>query len=106
MAIDKVFPMGSIIYLKGGNQKLMILNRGPQIKVDDEIKMFDYSATLYPAGLSLDKVIYFNTENIEEVLFEGYSDMDEDRFQELYQEWLETDGKNFPRGKVGPTLEN
>lgn len=93
--------MGSIIYLKGGNnQKLMVLSRGPQIKIANEIKMFDYSSTPYPTGLSLDKVIYFNSENIEEVLFEGYSDMDEERFQELYQQWLETEGENFPRGKV------
>ena len=39
-------------------------------------------------------------------LFEGFSDDDEARFQELYEKWLETEGKAVTKGKVEKTLES
>jgi len=97
--MSTLLPIGSIIYLKEGNQKLMILNRAPQVELENKIQMFDYSASPYPVGLVADQVLYFNAENIDRVLFEGYID-DETRFQELYQEWLENDGKYIEKGNV------
>jgi hypothetical protein len=83
-----MLPIGSIVYLKEGSSKLMILNRGPIIELDGEQKMFDYSACVYPQGLVADSVLYFNEENIDEVIFEGFKDSDEDRFHSLYKQWL------------------
>jgi len=45
----------------------MIINRGPIVDIDNQI-------------------YYFNEENIDKVVFEGYSDQDEMRFQELFKE--------------------
>jgi len=105
--MEKLLPIGSIIYLQEGSQKLMILNRAPQIEdVEKGLQRFDYSACVYPVGLVADQVFYFNTENIDKVLFEGFSDEDETRFYELYEKWMETDGKNIPKGIVGKALEN
>jgi hypothetical protein len=84
-----MLPIGSIVYLKEGTSKLMILNRGPIIELDGEQKMFDYSACVYPQGLVADSLLYFNEENIDEVIFEGFKDSDEDRFHSLYKQWLE-----------------
>ncbi|PAD38415.1 DUF4176 domain-containing protein [Terribacillus sp. 7520-G] len=84
-----MLPIGSIVYLNEGTSKLMILNRGPIIELDGEQKMFDYSACVYPQGLVADSVLYFNEENIDEVIFEGFKDSDEDRFHSLYKQWLE-----------------
>ncbi|SDC36600.1 hypothetical protein SAMN05421663_102204 [Terribacillus halophilus] len=84
-----MLPIGSIIYLNEGTSKLMILNRGPIIEHNGEQKMFDYSACVYPQGLVADSVLYFNEENIDEVIFEGFKDSDEDRFHSLYKQWLE-----------------
>jgi len=103
--MEKVLPIGSIVYLKEGSQKLMIMNRGAQIKREEEAQVFDYSGCLYPVGLVAEQVLYFNAENIDKVLFEGFSDEDETRFQELYQQWLESEGKNVPKGKVERALE-
>jgi hypothetical protein len=104
--MEKVLPIGSIVYLKEGSQKLMILNRGPQIELDGKVQIFDYSGCVYPVGLVVEQTLYFNAENIDRVLFEGYSDEDEARFQDLYKEFLETDGKNILKGKVGKALED
>ena len=98
--MEKALPIGSVVYLQAGSQKLMILNRGPQIEIDGEVQMFDYSACIYPVGLVAEQLLYFNSENIDRILFEGYSDDDEMRFHELYDKWLNTDGKNIAKGKV------
>ncbi|PAD23116.1 DUF4176 domain-containing protein [Terribacillus saccharophilus] len=84
-----MLPIGSVVYLNEGSSKLMILNRGPIIELDGEQKMFDYSACIYPQGLVADSVLYFNEENIDEVIFEGFKDSDEYRFHSLYKQWLE-----------------
>jgi len=36
--------IGSIIYLREGSQKLMIINRGPIVDIDNQKYIFDYSA--------------------------------------------------------------
>lgn len=104
--MEKLLPIGSIVYLQDGSQKLMILNRGPQIELEGKVQMFDYSGCVYPVGLAADQVLYFNTENIDKVLFEGFSDDDEARFQELYEKWLENEGKDVKKGKVKQALES
>ncbi|SNZ03194.1 hypothetical protein SAMN05421503_0302 [Terribacillus aidingensis] len=98
-----MLPIGSIVYLKEGTSKLMILNRGPIIELDGEQKMFDYSACVYPQGLVADSVLYFNEENIDEVIFEGFKDSDEDRFHSLYKQWL--DENEIQKGVVSGPLK-
>lgn len=84
-----LLPIGSIIYLKDGTRQMMILNRGPIVVIEREQRYFDYSACEYPTGLIQDKILYFNEENIDEVIFEGYSDDKEKRFETVYKDWLE-----------------
>lgn len=52
--------IGSIIYLKEGSQKLMIINRGPIVEIEGQKYMFDYSACKYPVGVVEDQIYYFN----------------------------------------------
>ena len=59
------------------SQKLMIINRGPIVDIDNQKYIFDYSACNYPVGVVEDQIYYFNEENIDKVVFEGYSDQDE-----------------------------
>lgn len=89
--------IGSIVYLKHGSRKIMILNRGPVIK---DKMFFDYSGCTYPVGLVLDEVFYFNEENIDKVVFRGYHDPEEERFIELYNKWLEENRNTYEQGKV------
>ncbi|MBI5972105.1 DUF4176 domain-containing protein [Staphylococcus caledonicus] len=92
--------IGSIIYLKDGSQKLMIINRGPIVEIDNQQYMFDYSACKYPIGVVEDQLYYFNEENIDKVIFNGYSDQDEIRFQELFEEMKDNVDGNIQRGIV------
>ena len=43
-----ILPIGSVVYLKEGNQKIMILNRGAVVEQDDTQVYFDYTGALYP----------------------------------------------------------
>lgn len=95
----------SIVQLHDGTQKLMILNRAPLINDGERIVRYDYSACKYPVGLNPQKVFYFNESNIEKVVFKGYHDESEDKFDELYQQWLEEEGSQIPQGEVIGPLE-
>lgn len=100
-----MLPLGSIVYLKEGTNKLMILNRGPIIEQNGEQTLFDYSGCFYPQGIDPDHVFYFNQENIDKVVFEGFSDGDEERFQELFQEWMDSNKESIKKGKVENPLK-
>lgn len=95
-----MLPIGSIVYLNEGTNKLMILNRGPIIEINDEKTMFDYSGCFYPQGLVPENVFYFNHENIDEVVFEGFKDPEEERFQKVYKDWKAENKESFKRGEV------
>lgn len=102
-----MLPIGSIVYLKEGSSKLMILNRGPILpseEADSEGVMFDYSGCFYPQGLDPNNVFYFNEENIDKVVFEGFKDADEERFQEIYDEVMEKYKGKVKKGKVTEPL--
>ncbi|MRX73993.1 DUF4176 domain-containing protein [Bacillus lacus] len=100
-----LLPIGSIVYLKEGTSKLMIMNRGPILEEGGEHTMFDYSACFYPQGLVHDKIFYFNHENIDEVVFEGFQDQEEERFQKLFHDWKQDNGDRYSKGKVDGPLE-
>lgn len=94
--------IGSIIYLKEGSQKLMIINRGSIVEIENQKYMFDYSACKYPIGVVEDEIYYFNEENIDSVIFKGYSDQDEVRFQELFDNMKQNLDSEIQRGEVTP----
>lgn len=96
--------IGSIVYLKEGSQKIMVLNRGPVVNENDKNILYDYSGCRYPSGLNPNEVLYFNQENVDSILFNGYTDEEEERFEQLYTEWLSGEGKLIERGIVSKPL--
>lgn len=84
-----LLPLGSIVLLEEGLQKLVVVGRGA-IYTDQRTgkdTFADYMAVLYPTGMNPETTIFFNHENIDKVVFKGYSDEEEERFLEIYQEW-------------------
>lgn len=75
---ERVLPIGSIVRLKGGNKRLMIIGYCKRGRSNmDEI--FDYAACLYPNGfMSAEQTVIFNHENIERIYTLGYQN--EERF--------------------------
>ena len=81
----KLLPLGSIIYLQEGTRGVIFDDEetGEQV-------FADYMGVLYPLGLQTESTIFFQHENIDKVVFEGYSDEEEDRFLEIYNTWTKT----------------
>jgi len=83
-----MLPIGSVVYLAEGDRKVMIVNRGALAEQDGVQVIFDYTGTMYPQGLDMKHVFYFNEENIDTIVFEGLKDEEEERFLVLYEQWL------------------
>ena len=81
---------GSVVRLKNGEVKLMIISRAPLHNQEGVIGYFDYSACIYPNGQTDQQVNFFNHENIDEIYFKGYVDEQEELFQEQYDEKIES----------------
>ncbi len=70
-------PLGSIVIVKGGVKKYMIIARALQVKINGQDHFFDYGACTYPEGVVSDQLVYFQHSNIDVVVSEGYSDEDD-----------------------------
>lgn len=88
-----LLPVGSVVYLAEGNQKMVVLNRGALVEQNGEQVYFDYGLGIYP-----EEIYYCNAEDIDEVLFEGYVDDDERRFAELYEKWVLDNSSQLKKG--------
>ncbi len=71
-------PLGSVVYLKSGNKKLMIVARGLITNSGNKQMFFDYGGVMYPEGVQDDQMAYFQHDAITKVVFEGYKDMDDE----------------------------
>jgi hypothetical protein len=77
-------PLGSIVRLKDGTKKLMIFGRC--MKRESEGDQFDYIGVPYPEGfINPELTFVFDHWAIEEVLFTGYKDQEEEVAQNLLQ---------------------
>ena len=89
---EKLLLLGSIVLLKEGRQKLIIVGRGA-IYTDQETgedKFAAYMSAVYPMSMNPETTIFFQNKNIDKVIFKGYSDEEEEeRFLEIYREWKE-----------------
>ena len=98
--------LGTILYLKDGRAKVMIINRGPIVEKEGISFLYDYAGCVYPIGMNPEQVLYFNEENIDKVLFEGYRDEDEQRFEELYNKSVEDLGDSVMKGLPNLNLKS
>ena len=83
--MKKYKPLGSVVLLKNGTKRVMIYGRKQILASTGEL--FDYVACLYPEGnIGAEYTILFNDDDIEEVIFEGYSDKEDLEFIKKFGE--------------------
>lgn len=97
---QKLYPLGTIVYLEEGTKKIMIIGRGAVMHDDnlEEDVMYDYVGCLYPQGINPEDGLFFNHDNIDRVIFEGYQDEEEERFLQVYDEWVNE--TNYPKNEI------
>lgn len=81
-----ILPLGSVVRLKKGEIKLMIITRVPLYNNKGTIGYFDYAGCLHPVGQNGQQTFFFNEDDIDEVFFQGYVDDEEERYQAMYEE--------------------
>lgn len=97
--MEKILPIGSIVRLKNGEQKIMITSRGALFNNDGVVGYFDYSACVYPYGQTDQTVHFFNEQDIDEIYFKGYVDESEEAFCKEYREKI--DNVPYPHFEIG-----
>ena len=70
----ELLPLGSIVLLEEGLQKLVVVGRGVVYtdQATDKDTFADYMAVLYPTGLNPETTIFFNHENIDKVILKDF----------------------------------
>ena len=96
--MTNLLPIGTVVRLHNGTFDVMIIGRFPLYNQEGTIGYFDYVACLYPTGAANEELLYFNQENIEKVIFEGYHSEKEDDLQELFKK--QKDSIKYPKLKV------
>ena len=91
-------PLGSIVVIKGGVKKFVIIARGLGVKIGDETVFFDYGGCMYPEGMIGDAVMYFQHEDVIKTVHKGYSDEDDELMVGNINTALET--TQLKRGNV------
>ena len=89
-------PLGSVVILRGGTQKVVINARGLVTLATEPASFFDYGGSLYPQGIIGDQILYFNHQDIAKVVFTGYHDEDDDMRVDNINEWFTN--SQFQRG--------
>lgn len=91
MKLEKFLPIGTVVLLKGGKDKLMITGF-LAVNLDDNDSSenaYDYSGCPYPEGmLSVDETFLFNHEDIEEIFYVGFINEEEVDFKARLAEAL------------------
>ena len=91
-------PVGSVVRCIGGKINVVIVARAviAQDKNGNPV-YFDYGAFFYPHGLVDGNMAYFQRDAIEEVLFIGYINDQEERIVQYLLKFAE-ENKDIPRG--------
>lgn len=72
MKIEGILPIGSVVLLKEGSHRVMIIGYCQKMIGHDE-KLYDYVACLYPEGfMSADQNLLFNQDQVDIVYNVGY----------------------------------
>lgn len=87
--MEKYLPIGSVVMLKGGNKRVMIVGFCA-ITEEEKEKVWDYSGCLYPEGvIKSNQMCLFNHDQIEKIYHLGLIDIDEISFKKRLNEELD-----------------
>lgn len=83
--VGELLPVGSIVLLKGGTKKTMIMG---VLQTDEEHPetVYDYMGIPYPEGYMGEESVYlFQHENINDIVFRGYENPERDEMIQVLE---------------------
>lgn len=77
---QEILPLGSVVLLKGGRKKIMII--GYRMRTQERPnQIYDYCGCVFPEGvLRSDITCVFNHEQIDQIFFSGYKNEESNSF--------------------------
>ena len=108
MSAKEYLPIGSVVLLKGGVKKLMVIGimqaQSEKEGAEDQVSEFDYIGVLYPEGfVTMETMLLFNQDQVSDVVFRGYENPERGDFVARLQEnmdrlaRLRDDGTQVPK---------
>ncbi len=89
----QLFPIGTVILLEGAEKRMMIYGILPVNSGDG--KTYDYIGCLYPEGFIDNEHCYlFNNEDIKNVEYLGYVDVEQQEFRTKIAVMLDEENKS------------
>lgn len=77
----QVLPLGSVVLLKDAKRYLVVC--GYAMVTGQGEKIWDYMGCAYPVGIvSSETTLMFDEEQIDKVVFEGFTDEEGEKFRE------------------------
>lgn len=70
--MNDLYSVGTVVTLKDSGQEIMIIGRFPLTELNGQQGYFDYLGCLYPTGVYMNGLYYFNHSDIDEIVFKGY----------------------------------
>lgn len=90
---EKMLPIGSVVLLKNGIRKLMVIGVKP-VRPEEPEKIYDYLGVLYPEGYIGGKSCFlFNHSDINDVIFRGYENPERVQFIEFLEKTSKIDAR-------------
>ncbi len=90
MKLEGLLPVGSVVMLKGGTHRTMIIGYCQRL-VNEPDTVFDYVGCLFPEGyLSADKNFLFNRDQVETIYHVGYQTDGQMAFVDKMEKALES----------------
>ena len=87
--VGELLPVGSIVLLKGGTKKTMIMG---VLQTDEEHPetVYDYMGIPYPEGYMGEESVYlFQHENINDIVLRGYENPERDEMIQVLEMIIE-----------------
>ncbi len=82
MKNEKYLPLGTIVLLKDATKRMVIVGY-EGMTGEGGGKTYDYIGCLYPEGIiALNRNLLFNHDQIQDIYFMGYSDIEDQKFKE------------------------
>ena len=83
MKKDKYLPLGTVVMLKNGSKRVMVIGFCMEAKKENETARFDYAGCLYPEGIvDSEHFLLFNHDQIDKVYNEAFTDEEDATFRE------------------------
>lgn len=70
-------PIGSVVSIKGIEKRVMIYGIAQEVIHEEETKIYDYLACIFPEGHIGEEKILFNQEDISAIFFIGFQDSEQ-----------------------------